>query len=831
MMRRLIISALLLASVAVEAMAVPATPNPIRYRQPDGSFITVRMHGDEFYHYATSEGKVVAPGRDGFWRSAEKPSPAKAEQLRRRARRSHQGPRKVARANSSISLGDKHFLVMLVEFKDLTFSVDDPAGAFSRMLNAVGYSENGGTGSVADYFRDNSCGSFNPVFDVVGPLQVSGTFADYGANNDDGSDKNVDGMVVEACRLADPMVNFKDYDIDADGFVDNVFIYYAGHNEAEGASADHIWPHASVVYEKDLVLDGVRPWSYACSSELRGLNGSAMTGIGTFCHEFSHVLGLPDFYDTDYEENGTANCVYAFSLMCDGPYNNNGRTPPYMGALERWKLGWIDEIRELSGSGSVSLRPVYENDCCQTPTSVDGEFFLYEVRDGSGWDSYIKSSGKAEVPSGMLVYHVDMSKDNIVGSGPAANLWETNSLNCYGSHPCYYIVWPSMLYRSYQDLVFPGGTGTTSFEGVDWAGLESGYKLSDIAYDSGTVSFKLGTFMYRNLSGKVMDSKGRALQGVTVSVTSRSVLAAIQTVTDAGGAYSIDIPLDAGLDVTVEFSLEMYTTRTETLQLSKARSTVLDVTLYDYSEGVPSTLQKYAYPSVSLGFTDDAQTSWSSTNAVLFSAEDLLPYKGYKFTKINYMIAGSSAEVVDVFIDFGPKRVLTRTVKPEFNKVQSVDVSDAGIFVPENIPVYIGYSVKDITDQYWMTIDGEDAVEGGGLIRMGYQIAGGDDWYDVGYNFVISAGIVSSVSPFSSLGIKVISNPGNGKPYTAGTVFNLAFDNPAAGGTAVSTVWYFDGNVTEETSVVLTAGTHTIKAVVTYADGSVEEIEQVILVN
>lgn len=846
--RALIILAALLAFF--HAGAAPAIPTPVRHVQPDGSVVEVRIHGDEFYHYYTVDGHVAALGRDGFWHPARKPSFSKGALLKDRARTSRRISRAATRAGSRISLGEKRFLVLLVEFKDLSFSVADPAAAFSRMLNSEGYSENGGTGSVADYFKDNSNGRFTPVFDVVGPVRVSGAFADYGGNNADGADKNLTGFAAEAFCLADAQTDFSEYDLDSDGYIDNVYIFYAGHSEAEGASADHLWPQASAISGENLVLDGVRAWSFACSSELRGANGSIMSGIGTFCHEFGHALGLPDFYDTDYEKNGTADAVYAFSLMCNGNYNNNGRTPPYLGALERWILGWIEDLPELGTSQDVNIRPVYENGGCTTPTSVEGEFFLYEVRDGSGWDRYIKASNKDNPPSGMLVYHVDMSDDNLISSYPASSLWSSNDLNCYGSHPCYYIVRPTISYSSYQDLMFPGTSGTTTFEGVDWAKQESGYKLTDIAYNDGTAAFKLSAFENRTLSGKVNDSKGRPLQGVQVSVTfdsdaamaalkssskllapaSIKRLSSLQATTGEDGSYSIEIPVSASLDVTVVFSLEYFTTRTEPLKLSKAKATVLDITMFNVSEGEPALLKKYSVPGSALGFTGSAD-SWSATNAVLFKKEELAAYAGYKFTTINYMIAGNKADVVDVFIDFGTKRAFTRTIKPEFNKLHSIDISDAGIIIPENTNVYVGYAVKDITTQYWMTIDGATGVEGGGMMRSGYQTAGGRDWNESGYNFVISADLMSVVSPFTSLGIKVISNPGQGEPYSAGTEFTFAFENPFAGGVAASTIWYFDGVQTSDPSVVLTAGTHTIKAVVTYADGSEEEIEQVILVN
>ena len=828
--------------------AAPAYPYPIKYRQPDGSIIEITLHGDEFWHYTTSGGKVVELGDDGFYHPAVKPfyNPQK--------RRMNNLSRPIVPARvagrKSISIGKKRFPVFLVEFSDLKFTVENPVEAFSKMLNERGYSENGGTGSVYDYYYENSCGQFDPAYDVIGPVTLSKGFAEYGGNNDDGSDKDARGAFVEACSLAlaQNLIDFSQYDNDGDGYIDNLFFYFAGHNEAEGGSKDAIWPHQS--YLGNFSANGVRAGSYACTSEYRGSSGTTMAGIGTFCHEFGHALGLPDFYDTDYEKNGTADAVYAFSLMCNGNYNNNGRTPPYLGALERWILGWIEDLPELGTSQDVNIRPVYENGGCTTPTSVEGEFFLYEVRDGSGWDRYIKASNKDNPPSGMLVYHVDMSDDNLISSYPASSLWSSNDLNCYGSHPCYYIVRPTISYSSYQDLMFPGTSGTTTFEGVDWAKQESGYKLTDIAYNDGTAAFKLSAFENRTLSGKVNDSKGRPLQGVQVSVTfdsdaamaalkssskllapaSIKRLSSLQATTGEDGSYSIEIPVSASLDVTVVFSLEYFTTRTEPLKLSKAKATVLDITMFNVSEGEPALLKKYSVPGSALGFTSSAD-SWSATNAVLFKKEELAAYAGYKFTTINYMIAGNKADVVDVFIDFGTKRAFTRTIKPEFNKLHSIDISDAGIIIPENTNVYVGYAVKDITTQYWMTIDGATGVEGGGMMRSGYQTAGGRDWNESGYNFVISADIMSVVSPFTSLGIKVISNPGQGEPYSAGTEFTFAFENPFAGGVAASTIWYFDGVQTSDPSVVLTAGTHTIKAVVTYADGSEEEIEQVILVN
>ena len=208
-------------------------------------------------------------------------------------------------------VGSPRSLVILVNFADKSFVVPDPKAAFSRLLNTEGYNENGGTGSARDYFRASSNGQFNPNFDVVGPYTLPNTMAYYGGNDSDDYDLRPADMVIHACSLANEFVNFADYDIDNDGYVDNVFIYYAGFNEAEGANENTVWPHRWVVYSGNYtgskVFDGKTVYDYACTSELKGSSGSTMCGIGTFTHEFGHVIGLPDHYHTEDPNKNTLN--------------------------------------------------------------------------------------------------------------------------------------------------------------------------------------------------------------------------------------------------------------------------------------------------------------------------------------------------------------------------------------------------------------------------------------------------------------------------------------------------------------------------------------------
>ncbi|MBR5924721.1 MAG: M6 family metalloprotease domain-containing protein [Bacteroidales bacterium] len=846
-MKKALFTLVLSFAFCVMSYAVPAYPWPIKYRQPDGSVVTIQLHGDENYHYTTMGGKVVARGKDGFYHAAS--LPARSNSSIKRVRTANARLRSGAVDGRAISMGQKRFLIILVEFQDLEFTVENPHDAFSAMLNQTGYSANGGTGSVHDYYYENSTGQFDPVYDVVGPVKVSKGFAEYGKNDDEGHDVDPRGAFAEACKIAHEqgIVNFAQYDNDRDGYVDNVFFYYAGHNEAEAGGDDTIWPHASGLNPRENGYDGVKVYSYACSSEYKGSSGTNMAGIGTFCHEFGHVLGLPDFYDVDYEKNGSNDTVYDFSLMSSGNYNNNGRTPPYLSILERWMLGWAD-VSWWDEAGQKSLRPVQENSGAMTRTSVEDEFFLYEVRSGTGWDSYIKVRSSDAPVNGLVVYHVDYSTNQVADAGEAIKLWGNNSLNAYAVHPCYYMVLPKSSWSNFNDMLYPGTTGTTTFEGTDWASLKTRYKLSDIQYSDGTVTLNLEVPNSLILNGKVTDSNGAPLSGVTVEVAlaNESAVQALKqrqfislkelrkvskysTSTGQDGTYELEIPGSGSKVLEIVWSKEMFNTehRTVTTYGGTARQ---DVTMLNYSEGKPATLSKNnGSAGYAIGYTTAAE-NYSATLAMRYSAEELKPYVGYNIDAITFMMRGSSATRVDVFVDFGAERAFTKTItSPKFNKKQTIDISDAGIVIPSGKDVFIGYAVKEISgEQYWMSIDGADPVDGGGMIVGNFITSGTTEWQTVKYNFIIDADLTQVVSPYAGLGIRVINRSEDGK-YTTGSTFPLTFVDNYIGGIPDSVAWYFDGQpVSGEAITLTTSGQHTVKAVVTYSNGNIEEIEQVI---
>ena len=403
---------------SLNLLAVPASPQPITVTQPDGSVLTVRLMGDEFHSYYTRlDGTPIRRDAKGFWIDDEQVryESIEAGRLRRTAQQ-------VNAASTFPLTGAPHTIVILVSFTDVQYQ--KTREEFVQMLNKSGYSDNKGTGSARDYFIASSDSIFSPIFDVYGPYTVSHEQAFYGKHSGKNNDAEVALMVKEACSLAAEIdnVDFADYDTNNDGYVDNVFIYYAGHNEAEGGGENTIWPHRSMIVDASFRLNGKQLGDYACTSELRAAKGSEMCGIGTFCHEFGHVLGQPDFYDTTYDHYTVAN----WDIMCNGSYNNEGRTPPAYTSFERFYLGWLTPVQlDPETPGEFFLEPLETSNkaylLAADKHNLTGnspspqEFFMLENRQHVGWDA-----PAASLPGvGMLVWHIDYN----------ASAWNNNTPN------------------------------------------------------------------------------------------------------------------------------------------------------------------------------------------------------------------------------------------------------------------------------------------------------------------------------------------------------------------------------------------------------------------
>ncbi len=463
------------------ASAVPAPPFPIDVVGDDGSVTSIIQHGDERYHYVTNiGGELLIPSEMGYRKATEDDLRRHADRLG--ARRAPTAP-EFGRTGYPTT-GRPRTLIILVEFADNQFTIDDPHKAYTEFLTDPGYNRDGATGSVRDYFIASSGMQLSPQFDLYGPVKLSQPYSYYGRNLANGDDAHPDEMVTEACALLDDIIDFHTYDVDHDGVIDNVYIFYAGYGEHDTAIRNAVWPHSwDIAVAKpagagrEVYFDGVLINHYACSNELRG-GTTEMAGIGTFIHEFGHVLGLPDLYAT---RSSSAFTPGAYSVMDRGNYNNNCHTPPYHSGYERYCLGWVDPF-ELSEAADITLESpgtgIGEHEAVALlHTDNPNEYFIIENRQQGGWDEYIPGHG-------MLIWHIDYDPE----------VWNSNICNINSSHQHVDLIEADNIRSSSTRAgdPFPGTADVRSFNFTDWSGNDLQAPITDITETSpyGDITFK-----------------------------------------------------------------------------------------------------------------------------------------------------------------------------------------------------------------------------------------------------------------------------------------------------------------------------------------------------
>ena len=473
----------------IAAYAVPARRGWQTRTQADGSTIEVQVIGDEFYHYTINrDGKQVREINGMYVEVGEAPSAevAKARRAKGVARRQRKD------VGTEPNLAPKG-VVILVNFSDKSMQSGHTQATFDELCNSLNCTVNAGYPSAGQYFADQSNGSYRPQFDVFGPVTLSRNVAYYGTDlegQDEGTDTLATDAVIEGCILANQQfsINWADYDSNNDGYVDFVYVIYAGKGQADGGTSETIWPHnwsvASARYyhnctysEAQCKIGGKKIDNYAMSGEL---SGDSLGGIGTLCHEFGHVMGLPDLYDTDY---GTVydNCLTPndWNIMDGGSYNGDGHCPPNYDPWEKDFFGWLTPINLGNEGQNVTLyangtenQQTYQINASGTYVSptTSGLRYYIENRQAVGWDAPLTGHG-------MLIWKVNFN----------ASAWENNAPNnseTSGS-PLYTVVSAYGTKIGYEGSptrvdncpwnTFPGTKKVTSWNGV------SGKPLLNIA--------------------------------------------------------------------------------------------------------------------------------------------------------------------------------------------------------------------------------------------------------------------------------------------------------------------------------------------------------------
>lgn len=531
---RQLFSLLFCAVCVISAYAVPAHPGAKKILQPDGTYVTVKLHGDEFFHYTTTaDGYTIERNDQGYYvylaeidgdvaqstviahdeeyRTDEEneflnitgprllPTDAVSDaQITKAAANAQYVDNGILTSSASVKSYDyNNFrgLVILAEFSDRSFSRDDISEVFTNMVNQEGYegvpSTDGTytisyTGSVRDYFSGSSNGAFTPTFDIVGPytLSYSSTYANGYSNGHT--------LARAVLNAANADVDFSDYDGDGDGVVDMFYIIYAGYgSNYSGNNSKYIWPYASSLTNTS--KDGVSMGRYACSVEMYGWESEGndlLEGIGIMCHEFSHVLGLSDVYDTDYDESGgTSEHPDTWSIMALGEYLNYGRTPPSWCLFERYQAG-LATPTTITSNGEYTIEPLSTSNAgYRIDSSVNKEYFLLENRRKTGWDMYLEGAG-------MLVWRVDSTSTSV---------WTNNTINANPEHMYFELIRAQAQYDSDGTIYdssydpFPGSGKVTSLTNSSdpsiqsWTGADTSYEILSITQAaSGDITITVG---------------------------------------------------------------------------------------------------------------------------------------------------------------------------------------------------------------------------------------------------------------------------------------------------------------------------------------------------
>ncbi|MCM1152936.1 MAG: M6 family metalloprotease domain-containing protein [Muribaculum sp.] len=458
-MKRFLPLAMLMAPALLWAR--PADPRPATFTNPDGTTVKVRCFGDEHFNYFTDldANYIYELDRNGFWNKAVRNGRVltfnehNVNLLRAEVTPVRLEMDNAARAQHRMAALDKDgrttyptvsdqqipALVVLWEFADTPFSFPDIVERYDKMLNEENYSDFGAVGSARDYYLACSNGKFNVHFDVAPVVKLKYARTYYNGNDLDPTGTNKHRRIAEAIQEAieqlDPVVDFSKYDLDKDGFIDNIFFFHSGFGQADSHDIETFWPHQGSYYNHqiqygapELLVDGVRMRTYACSNELnfpttKEKNEPWLDGIGAFCHEYGHVLGLPDLYDIYY--TGTKS-PGIYTIMDHGSYNDDSTRPPLFSAYEKWLCRWL-EYEEMEAGKEYTVNSISvpaDNQIAykmklRRPGPVDryfSEYFLFETRHKTGWDSSLPEEG-------MFIWRINYSKA----------VWEGNQVNVNGN--------------------------------------------------------------------------------------------------------------------------------------------------------------------------------------------------------------------------------------------------------------------------------------------------------------------------------------------------------------------------------------------------------------
>lgn len=554
-MKKVVLTSIFIMTVITFALAVKIKPGPRLMTQSDGTIITIYGYGDENRHYYMTSDNILLYniGSNFFIAKIDSTNGVLSSTgilAHNLGQRSIDETRAIEKQNSYYFLnsapavhsnskelyenitnnstyfphtGTPKALVILVQFTDTTFKINSPKYIFDKYLNANSFDEKkDGTlalnyGSVAQYFSDMSGGSFRPQFDVYGPVTLQHSSSYYGSGDDD-----MNHLISDACKAIDDSVDFSKYDANGDGKVDLVYIIYAGYSQSITSNSDDLWPKSGT--DSNLgYYDGKQIYRYGINNELnytwKGYMNDHKTyinGIGLFCHEFSHCMGMPDMYATTSPANKMDNQeMEMWDLMDGGEYTDNGYCPTPYTAWEKESMGWL-KIDTLKTASNITMLPLNEGGKAYKiiNDAASNEYYILEDIQNTGWNTNAYGHGLliSHVNYIQSYFYLGQSPNNIPGK-PYMTIFPADGILYNVSNTN---ISSEEYYNSHAGDSFPGTKYTTSFtdttsivKSIVYNGA-TGFMskpITDIAEASnGTITFR---FMggYTNIENAIIDNK------------------------------------------------------------------------------------------------------------------------------------------------------------------------------------------------------------------------------------------------------------------------------------------------------------------------------------
>lgn len=552
--------------IAVCAKAVPAQPGTIEFEQPNGYVLTLMLHGDEFVHWSqTTDGYTILQNADGYYVYAIEDAKGEltlssqiAHNLQDRTAREHvfvqmlpkklrfsksqieqvlqkwQGPKDAPKRGGFPTTGTNNMIMILANFSDtdVTYTQDD----FYNYMNEEGYN---GTGSFRDYYIEVSYGQLIVNTTVSIWVTLPQTHNYYGPQS------KWSEFARDAVNAAAPYVDFSDFDNDGDGRVDGVAIIHQGKGQEATGNTNDIWSHShNLSYNYYITHNGVQVDAYTVQPEK---SGYSMASIGVMCHEFGHNLGAPDYYDTDYEDNGSYTGTGNWDIMAGGSYNNNGKKPAHHNPYTKWKYyEWITPT-ELTVGQEVTMANSAENSTdfyfYKTPTATD--YWLMENRQKIGFDSHVPGHG-------LLIFHVDEHHINVNDGGNKINIGQHQGLypvcafasgnppSSYGNINSASTPFPGVM----ANVEFSDNTTPSS---ISWTGQATNKPITNITETGDIISF---SFMEnaRSVTLEVINNQTFVpVEGASVMIEGASVMTNAEGIAQMGlmaGTYNYTISAD-----------------------------------------------------------------------------------------------------------------------------------------------------------------------------------------------------------------------------------------------------------------------------------------------